>query len=317
MKKRRSTGIVLFLLLAAVLLVVLAGPWGGLKKQGRKILLHGRAGTDRVILWDPYDSTDLVRRGDSWFLYGEEAVNPVAVGNLFYAAERLQIRSIYTGSGEWDPGTARTVSFRRGDRILLQYDVHVSGERFLLRPEASEAFFSVELPGYEDLDLDRVFSSSGNHYRQHLLIDLRPSDVSMVEVVKRDRRPFRFTREDGGSFSCCLLQPDSTLPSGRLDDLSVRLLFSYFTDIRYEERDMDPPDPESLQERWLASLKVESVPGEMHRLEVYSMPGDHGQERHDFKALVRHNDDPLPMVVNYIYLDVLMRDLSHYFAGGR
>ena len=37
-------------------------------------------------------------------------------------------------------------------------------------------------------------------------------------------------------------------------------------------------------------------------------------EAHMFKALVIYNNKPEALVVNYIYLDVLMRDLSHYFG---
>jgi len=34
-----------------------------------------------------------------------------------------------------------------------------------------------------------------------------------------------------------------------------------------------------------------------------------------FRALVLYNNEPEPLVVNYIYLDVLMRGLSHYIGG--
>jgi hypothetical protein len=62
-----------------------------------------------------------------------------------------------------------------------------------------------------------------------------------------------------------------------------------------------------------ASLHVASFDGETHTLKVYPYFPSPGPEPDMFRALVLHNEDPEALVVNYIYLDVLMRDLSHYF----
>jgi hypothetical protein len=246
---------------------------------------------------------------------GEEA-NPVAVENLLFAAGRLQINSILPGT--WEMDQARRVRFYRGEKSLLAYSVMEREGQFLVRPAGSDHLYSVTLPGYAGLDLDRVFSSDRNHYREHLLIDLLPSDIRHIEVERKGEEGFRFTMDDLGEILCTLPGRDSTLEAGLLDDLSIRLLFSYFTAIRYSEKatgDLDSLTAGDMEERWLGRLYVESKQGEKHRLEVYSMPGEQGEESHMFRAIVAYNNEPVPLIINYIFLDVLMRGLSSYFAG--
>ena len=64
----------------------------------------------------------------------------------------------------------------------------------------------------------------------------------------------------------------------------------------------------------MARIHVESYNGEKHTLQVFPYHETAEAEPHMFQALVIHNNDPEVLVVNYIYLDVLMRDLSHYFG---
>jgi len=305
------------LIVISVILLVFTDPWSTLRRERPRITLQDPTKTDRIILSDFYDSTLLVREGETWFIRGEEKVNPVTVENLLYAAERLQINSIYPEAGEWNDGTERSVRFYSGDKAILSIEVKSRGDHFLVRPLGVDRIFSVSLPGYAGLDLDRVFSSAVNHYREHLLLDLLPSDILHIEVERRDETPFRFSMDDQGEIRCTLPGLDSTLASEILDDLSIRLLFSYFTSIRYEGETEDAQvdlKGGSWEEGWLARLYVESRQGEKHTLQVYSLPGEEGEGIHMFLALVVHNDHPGPLVVNYIYLDVLMRDLSHYCA---
>jgi hypothetical protein len=318
MQLRRYIGIIVSILLIAALLLLFTNPFSSFRKDSRSILLPDPGKIDRIVLSGLYDSTRLVKQGGTWLISGQDPVNPVAVENLLYAAGHLQITSVYAEMEDWGKRTGRSVRFFHGGRTVLRLDVLARGEQFLVRPYGSDRIFAVSLPGYSRIDLDQVFSSSTNHYREHMLIDLRPSDVLIVEVERKGEQPFRFTMDEMGGIICTLPRSDSTLSPGMLDDLSVRLLFSYFTAIRYDGRageTADVQDSNVAQERWLARLYVESRQGEKHTLQVYSMPGDGPDGTDLFRALVIHNDDPDALVINYIYLDVLMRGLSHYFAG--
>lgn len=320
MRNRRYIGIITSLLLIAVILIVFTDPWSSIRRESRSIILHEPGKVDHIIIQDRYDSTLLEKMDGIWTIAGGEPANPVAVENLLYAAGRLQISSIHSGQDARLGGEARSVIFYHGEKPLLQYEVTGRGDSFLLRPAGAGQSYSVSIPGFGGIDLDRLFSSTTNHYREHMLIDLLPSEIRHIEVERRNERPFRFTMDDSGEITCMLLEPDSILPPGRIDDLSVRLLFSYFTAIRYEGKAEDIPETAgagAVEERWLARLYVESRDGEQHTLQVYSMPGEDGQGTHMFRALVVHNDGPGLLVVKYIYLDVLMRGLSRYFATGR
>ena len=141
--------------------------------------------------------------------------------------------------------------------------------------------------------------------------------IQHIEVERRGEEAFRFTMDTKGGITCSLPATDVILSQGDLDDLSIRLLFSYFTSIRYEARAGESAQLHEAKvdrERWMASLYVESRLGETHSLEVFSIPGDKAMEPHMFQALVLHNDDPEPLIINYIYLDVLMRGLDSYKA---
>jgi hypothetical protein len=123
--------------------------------------------------------------------------------------------------------------------------------------------------------------------------------------------------DDRGEISCRMISPEGRELPVEVDELSVRLLFSYFTHIRYEKR-LEKASELSLAslapERKLARLEVESATGERHVMEVFSMPGENGRESHMHRALVLHNEDPDPLIINYLYLDVLMRPLQRYYV---
>ncbi|RLD25345.1 MAG: hypothetical protein DRI70_07270, partial [Bacteroidetes bacterium] len=74
------------------------------------------------------------------------------------------------------------------------------------------------------------------------------------------------------------------------------------------------PQKEEMARRWLADISLESNEGEKHSLQVYSLPGENGEKEHMFLALVIHNGSSEPLLVNYIYLDVIMRALPAYLG---
>ena len=65
---------------------------------------------------------------------------------------------------------------------------------------------------------------------------------------------------------------------------------------------------------YLATIVVTSLASEQHSLKVFSYRAYPGDEAHLFRALVLYNEEQDALIVNYIYLDVLMRGLSHYFG---
>ncbi|MEN8228828.1 MAG: hypothetical protein ABFS38_11800 [Bacteroidota bacterium] len=298
------------------MLLLFTDPWSTIRNDGKRIALKDPASIDRIILADMYDSTSLIRQDQVWLLFGEEEVNPVAVENLLFAAERLQINSIDPMDPDSLHGTERRIGFYHGDKLLLSYQFQTHGDQYMVTPTGSDHNFLVSIAGYSGLNLEKVFSSRANHYREHLLIDLLPSEIAGIEIELDNGEAFHFHQDENGDITCMPSNEETLLPDGSLDDLATRLLFSYFTSIGYEQRagiTAEDLSADGTHGR-IARIQVGSYQGENHTLQVFPYHEFPGAEAHMFRALVLHNNDPEALVVNYLYLDVLMRDLSHYFG---
>lgn len=320
MLKRRLIPIFI-VLLAALLLIVLLDPWRLLGGSGRGILLKDAEEVDRIVLADAYGTSELIRTQGSWQLFGTEEVSSVTVENLLYAASRLEVGSItetevfHEAQGSADEMSE--ITFFKGDRILLSYRLTKRAGRYLLHPLGSDRSYYVSLPGYPDLDLARVFSAAPDHYREHLLIDLRPSDIASIGIELASGEAFAFTQDQEGTISCRVSNEQTNMPGGEPRELAMKLLFSYFTSIRFEERTDIKADSllaDKKLQAWMATIELESFGGEHHMLQVFPYRSSADADPHLFKGLVLYNNEQDALLVNYIYLDVLMRGLSHYIG---
>ena len=318
MQNRKLIFALASLILAILLMLLFVKPWN---RQGSEVALRDMSQVDRIVLADPYYSSELLKVDDSWLLFGTEPVNLLEIDKLLIAASRLEIASILGSEAHVTSdslqGDLRIVTFFRGEKVLLSYGLKSVAGRFLLIPPDSESSFFVTVPGYAGLDLSRVFSSSPDHYRDHLLMDLRPSEISIIEIDLATGEAFRFMQDRKGNIRCEPGNEHTVLPQGEPNVLSMQLLFSYFTSFRFEEGSGISSDSlrgSAQGELKLATIGLESFSGESHSLEVFSYHEIPGSEPHLFRALVLHNDEQEAIFVNYIYLDVLMRGLSHYFG---
>jgi hypothetical protein len=243
------------------------------------------------------------------------------VENLLFAASRLEVASITDLElfhNSHDPREdIRELRFYRGDRVELSFRLLSVKGRYLLNPGGSESAYYVSLPGYPELDLDRVFSATPDHYREHLLIDLQPSDISSITIELDSGEAFQFTQDTEGNIACAAANESTRIPDAAPNELAMKLLFSYFTSIRYEQRagiSADSLVGSNLPVQKMATVQLTSFSGETHSMQVFPYHAKPGSEPHLFKALVLYNDEQDALFINYIYLDVLMRGLSHYFG---
>lgn len=321
MQNRRQIFAVVFLILALLRVILFVKPWNSQDSEGRKVALRDISLVDRIVVVDSYHSTELMKVDDSWFLFGTEPVNPLETDRLLTAAGRLEIASILGSeahaASDSIQGDMRIVTFFRGEDVLLSYGLKNIAGKFLLIPPDSESSFYVTVPGYAGLDLSRVFSASPDHYRDHLLMDLRPSEISVIEIDLAPGEAFCFIQDREGNIRCEPGNEHTVLPQGEPNTLSMKLLFSYFTSFRFEQGSGIPADSLTKSARGelkLATIGIETFSGERHSLEVFSYHETPGSEPHLFRALVLHNEKQEAFFVNYIYLDVLMRGISHYFG---
>jgi len=321
MQNRRPILVLIIVIPAVLLLILLAGPWKLLERDSTHIALRNMEEVDRIVLVGSYSTTELSKSDSTWYLFTSEAVSPVAVENLLFTASRLEAASI-VGLEVFEEttdkhGDVREITFFRGDKVLLACRLKMVSGQYLLHPKDSQKAYYVSLPGYPGLEIDRIFSATPDHYREHLLIDLPPSDISSIEFDLASGEAFRFTQDLEGQITCYPDNDYTILPDGIPNELAMKLLFSYFTSIRFEQRAGIPADSllgaEAI-ERKLASVRVTSFSGEQHFMQVFSYHETPGSKPHLFRALVLYNDEQDALFVNYIYLDVLMRGLSHYFG---
>ena len=318
---RRSLRLILIIVPLVLLIILLVGPWKPWGRNKTGVVLNNAEDVDRIVLLDSYKTAELRRIDEIWYLFGTEQVSPVAVENLLIAASRLEVSAIvdnesFAESGD-SPGDIRELTFLKGDKVLLSYELKAVSGKYVLHPHGSPKAYYVALPGYPGLDLDRIFSAAPDHYREHLLIDLRPSEISAIEIELASGEAFRFTQDKEGKIRCNPLNENTILPQGEPDELAVKLLFSYFTSIRYEQRAGIPADSlntAGASVRPVAGIRVESFGGEQHFLKVFPYRENQNSQADLFRALVLYNDEQEALLLNYIYLDVLMRGLSHYFG---
>lgn len=315
MPSKKTITLITSIVLLCVLLIVFTNPWSTLRGNAGNIALKSAAEVDRIVLADAYDSTALVRKGELWLINGEEEAGKVPVENLLIAAERMEISSIVSKETASATDPVRTITYFKGEKELLTYGLQTYRDRYLISLPGSDQSFYVAVSGYPGVNLEKVFSSAANHYREHLLIDLLPSEISRIEVELQNEESYVFIQDQEGEITCIPAQEQDLIPSTELNELAIRLLFSYFTSIVYEDKSgvtvssLLQADQRSLR---MARLHVESFEGEKHTLQVFPYVENQGGEPHMFKALVHYNSESEALVVNYIYLDVLMRDLSHY-----
>jgi len=310
---KRTLLIVFALVLGAAILLWLVPGADSVKRMEKHLRLKEADRVDAILLCDAYDSVRLEKQEKTWLLEGNEPVAAMAVENLLYAAQNLQVDAIL-GDEEKSSGPGTRVVFSEGEKDVLAYTLVAGKAGFILRSGRGSELYRVSLPGYQQVRLETVFSSTANHYREHMLIRLQPSDIHRIEVELRKRPAYCFTMDSTGALSYEQEQDPAFSLEGEMNELAVRRLFSYFTSIPYE--DLLGPDPElgPSTDFWLGTLTVEAFSGERHRLEVYEILDDETGEKHMFLARVRHNAYPGILVVKYRFLDVLMRDLSRFFT---
>lgn len=312
MMKTRSAFILLFmLLLLAAGLIWLIDPWsttGG----GISAMLPGDPDqVTEVQVVSGYDTLQFLRSDSSWIMDGE-VMNPDAVENLVYAASRLSMRSILTADAVQDAGPAVELLFRKGKRVAGQFIFAPSPSGYIVYTPGTEEVYGVELPGYSGLALEKIFSGNADHYRMHLLADLLPSEIASVEV-----HPWKgtgFTALQDSVYDLQVLHSGTGEDvTASVDEHKVRMLFSYFNAIRYRrvasagevQEGLEPGNP------W-ASVVVTTFDGVRRKFDVYQwvQPGEVAPDL--YEALVVFNDRPLLLVVNYVYLDLLVRGLEAY-----
>jgi|GEM_PF-2734804 len=362
--KTRTAFIILFvLLLAAAGLVWLMDPWSTTGSGLSALLPQEPEKVTEVQVISEFDTLVFHRSDSLWMMEGEE-MNPGAVENLVYAASRLSLRSILPAGEVKEPGTALEILFRKGNRESGHFFFASSASGYLVVAPGGDQYFGVELPGYSGVSLEKFFSGNADHYRQHLLADLLPSEIALVEVTPWKGTAFVVSQDSAYNISVRLAETGAGV-TAEVDEHKIRMLLSYFNAIRYDrvagpgevvpgsvhgavaadgqhgeavpgnlpgaadglhggavpgnlpgDADADGLHGESVSGSVLpapwASVAVTTFDGVRRQFDVYQWVKAGAEGPDLFEALVVFNGRPLLLVMNYYYLDLLVRGLEDY-----
>ncbi len=235
--------------------------------------------------------------------------------NLLFAASRLSIISLISAKEIDDEWERTSLAYFRDNKEILKYDFYFDGSRYMIHLPAFESLYMVSLSGYQSLRLSGVFSPLTSHYIKQNLIALLPGDISSLTISVTGESKFTFTQDSAGIYECFDHIQQTIIPLELLNDHKVHLLLSYFSDIRYEESNNNISASSlraNSEDKMLARIEVISSLGESYSMEVYPFLNEESGTPEIFRALVIFNNQPTVLIINYIYLDVLMRDLESY-----
>lgn len=312
MKARNPILLIVFLLLFAGGYLLLTDPWSTTGTRFDAILPTEAGKVNKILVISGYDTLEFVRKDTLWSMEGEE-LNSEAVDNLLYASERLQMTAIVPVEelGALEALTEFVFSGRNRERGHFFFGKRETG--YLIFEPGAETGFGIELPGFEDLPLEKVFSGNRDHYRKHLLVGLLPSEIRSVTVFPHEGTPFEARQNSAYEIAVKDLAAMSDVTDS-VEERKIRMLFSYFNAIRYDAVVTQAEiEPGTVTETPYAVVQVSGFDGGEWKLEVYQWTKPGAEKPDLFEALVVFNDTPLYRSVNYYYLDLLMRGLESYF----
>ena len=311
MKNRWLLYSFLALLLLAIGLVYFMDPWSTTGSRFDEILPEEPERISRITVIGDYDTLVFTKNDSTWLMGGEE-MNKDAVENLLYAAHGLKMKSILAPAELQKKNQVLEMIFEHGRREAGHFLLGSSPSGYFVVSPGEDQGYGVELPGYADLPLEKVFSPNADHYRQHLLVDLLPAEIRSVTVQPWKGRAF--IAEQDSLYDIMVVVPgENRNVTDSVSEHRIRLLFSYFNAIRYT-RLAEPGELNgALSGTPFSSVEVTTFQGNRINIEVFQWIPPGAPEPDLFEAIVLYNGKPQPLVVNYYYLDLLMRGLEHYY----
>ncbi|MCA1747268.1 MAG: hypothetical protein LC655_06195, partial [Bacteroidales bacterium] len=304
MKQRTTILIIIFLLAVAGGYLLLSDPWTTTGRELNDMLLPKDADVSRIVVISGYDTLEVAHKDSSWYLEGE-ALNSVAIENLLFAAARLQMIGVIPVSAIIEGGELTEFIFQGKRKMLANFYFGKTGHGDAVFQPGAETGYGVEIPGFEDLPLEKVFSANRDHYRKHLLVSLLPSEVRSVTVIPHSGISFHAAQDSLYNIEVVDLSGMRDL-TDRINERKVRMLFSYFNAIRYDEVVTDKDiEPGTITDAPYATVEVTSFDDREWKFDIYQWIKTDSEAPDLFESLVIVNGTLPYRSVNYYYLDLL------------
>jgi len=312
MKKRLIIIIFLVVISGGTVILLLGDPWSSIDAGFEGILLDSPEKVDRIEVAGFPDTLLMLKRGDDWLLNGEEKLNSLPVESLLYTSSKFRVVSLLANEEAAAQREYVTLSFYVGRKELSSFRFMMIRGKSIIYREGGENAYMVELPGYNDLTLKKVYSADPDHFRDHLLISMLPDEIAEITITPLHGDAFS-VRQDSSSF---LEVSDMEGHEIVVSERKVRLLLSYFSAIRFEEYLDAGQTPTDLNTSLpSARISIRDFGGKSHELNIFQWIREGEDEADLFNALVLYDQDPQFMIVNYTYLDLLIRSLETYLPA--
>lgn len=312
MKRQMIIIIVLVLISAGVVFVLLNKSWSTVEVGFEGVMLASPEKADKIEVIGLQDTLIMQKMGDDWQLNGEEKLNPVPIQSLLYSSSKIRVISMITAEEAAEQQEYMSLGFYDGRKLLSSFRFMVIRGESIIYKEGADHAYIVELPGYDDLTLKKVFSDDPDHYRNHLMLSMLPEEIAMIEIWPLSGSRFTVIQDTTSQVAVKNFEDQEIAFSER----KIRLLLSYFSAIRFEEYLPSKQIPSDLDfSSPSAKIVITDFKGISHILRIYAWTKS-GENKPDlFNALVRGNRDPRVMIVNYTYLDLLIRGAETYLPS--
>ncbi|MCF8225385.1 MAG: hypothetical protein K9J30_05860 [Bacteroidales bacterium] len=311
MDYRKYKWLLIGTVIVAAALILLAQPWKGKKYDISSLLPDDTGSIERIRVNGIYDTLIFVKKDTLWYS-GGELMYTRSVNNLLLAASHLQKSSIVPRQDIAPYGYSVQFRFYGKKKELSCFRFAASEAGYYIFGDQSEYAYGVELSGYEDYPLEKIFSSNADHYRKHQLISLMPSEVSEVVVSPIVGRSFLVRQHTDHSIDVFDGVSGENITDA-LDSIKIRMLLSYFNIIRFGDKiEQGELSPSAIPETPISVISVKDFEGNAWKFEVFLWTRDENEAPDMFESLVIFNDSKEYYSINYYYLDLLMRGLKSY-----
>jgi hypothetical protein len=304
-----------FLLITVLLLLIILNPFSFRPGGYSGIHLRDTSSVERIEICGK--KTIILERDISagWRLNDTFRANQVCINNFFYAFTKMSVSGISNDLNDYDSSSIRIRVFSGKEKDLFRF--YPAKDKNLIHREGAKSIFSVELPGASTREISNVFSDDENYWRDRLIMDLLPDEISMIEVC------YPRKKEDGFIIRVkdkipCLYEPDglTMISPEKTDTGSLKMYLSYFMNIYFDQSAKDgispglnfTPEPEYL-------IHVTPVTGKPLNISVY--PILVSNQRDLFKAGIKLNNSSEMLIIRYIAIDLILGRKSDFIKKMR
>ncbi len=256
------------------------------------------------------DTVEITKENASWVLNGNYEADPVAVDNLLYAFQNLEIIGASSRKSADSLGSRKIII--ETSKKTKKYRYYHGPNTAILHHEGSSTVFRVRIKGSPGVDLQQVFSDNPGYWRKRLIINIDPGELREITVKpgKSLGRGFSLVK-DSTTFHLYDAEGNE-IEWNKVDQEKILLYISYLEEIFYEAEIKE----DSIINRISSSdpfyrFLIEKKNAESINAEVYPIYTE-AEGKDLFYGALKMQCRNRVLKINYAYLDVLFQDLDYF-----